>query len=79
MSRTAEPLSTLKAEPTRLPPKRASSKATKATPPDLLLRRPIATNSRVKQDELFKRDMYLSFVSNALRQKINVRVILLTM
>ena len=41
-----------------------------------VIRRPIATNSRVKQDELFKRDMYLSFVSNALQQKTNVRLFL---
>ncbi|KAG6885615.1 hypothetical protein C0993_012362 [Termitomyces sp. T159_Od127] len=35
----------------------------------LLVRRPIATNSRVKQDEKYKKDMYLSFVNNALQQK----------
>lgn len=35
----------------------------------LLVRRPIATNSRVKQDEKYKKDMYLSFVNNALKQK----------
>ncbi|KAG5733538.1 RNA polymerase I-specific transcription initiation factor rrn3 [Termitomyces sp. T112] len=34
-----------------------------------LVRRPIATNSRVKQDEKYKKDMYLSFVNNALQQK----------
>jgi hypothetical protein len=39
-----------------------------------VIRRPVATNSRVKQDEIFKRDMYLSFVSNALQQKTNVRL-----
>ena len=48
------------------------SRAT-ATSTNLLIRRPIATNSRVKQAENFKRDMYLSVVSNALQQKINVR------
>ncbi|KAG6910121.1 hypothetical protein DXG01_012880 [Tephrocybe rancida] len=37
----------------------------------LLVRRPIATNSRVKQDEKYKKDMYLSFVNNALQQKTN--------
>ncbi|KAG5639716.1 hypothetical protein H0H81_005899 [Sphagnurus paluster] len=34
-----------------------------------LVRRPIATNSRVKQDEKYRKDMYLSFVRNALHQK----------
>ncbi|GLB34084.1 putative RNA polymerase I-specific transcription initiation factor RRN3 [Lyophyllum shimeji] len=37
----------------------------------LLVRRPIATNSRVKQDEKYKKDMYLAFVHNALQQKTN--------
>ena len=47
-----------------------STSAKKLTQADLaVLRRPIATNSRVKQDEIVKRDMYLSFVSNALDQK----------
>ena len=50
-------------------PSRKPSIATKA-----VIRRPLATNSRVKQDEIFKRDMYLSFVSNALQQKTNVRL-----
>ncbi|KAI0316206.1 RNA polymerase I-specific transcription initiation factor RRN3 [Amylostereum chailletii] len=31
--------------------------------------RPIATNSRIKQEERLRNDMYLSFVSNALLQK----------
>ncbi|KAF5387925.1 hypothetical protein D9615_000645 [Tricholomella constricta] len=35
----------------------------------LLVRRPIATNSRVKQDEKYRKDMYLAFVHNALQQK----------
>ena len=34
-------------------------------------RRPIATNSRIKQDENYKKDMYLAFVHNALQQKAN--------
>ncbi|PPQ74361.1 hypothetical protein CVT24_000655, partial [Panaeolus cyanescens] len=33
------------------------------------LARPIATNSRVKQEQSLKRDIYLSFVANALDQK----------
>ena len=50
-------------------PSRISTKA--------VIRRPIATNSRVKQDEILRRDMHLSFVSNALQQKINVCLFLL--
>jgi RNA polymerase I-specific transcription initiation factor RRN3 len=37
------------------------------------LSRPIATNSRIKQGERFRKDMYLAFVNNALQQKIIVR------
>ncbi|KZP04571.1 RNA polymerase I-specific transcription initiation factor RRN3 [Athelia psychrophila] len=33
--------------------------------------RPIATNSRVKQDEKYRKDMYLAFVSNALELKLS--------
>ncbi|TFK43795.1 RNA polymerase I-specific transcription initiation factor RRN3 [Crucibulum laeve] len=36
-----------------------------------LIGRPIATNSRVKQDEKYRKDMYLAFVNNALQQKTN--------
>ncbi|KIJ69765.1 hypothetical protein HYDPIDRAFT_104386 [Hydnomerulius pinastri MD-312] len=36
-----------------------------------LTRRPIATNSRVKQDEQFKRDMFIAFINKALREKLN--------
>ncbi|KAI0776211.1 RNA polymerase I-specific transcription initiation factor RRN3, partial [Trametes elegans] len=35
----------------------------------LYLERPIATNSRVKQDEQYRKDMHLAFVNNALQQK----------
>ncbi|KAJ7682435.1 RNA polymerase I-specific transcription initiation factor RRN3 [Mycena polygramma] len=42
----------------------------KASPsPAVLIRRPIATNSRVKQDEKYRKDMHLAFVNNALLQK----------
>ena len=34
--------------------------------------RPIATNSRLKRDDKYKRDMYLAFVENALAQKAKV-------
>ncbi|KAF8969326.1 RNA polymerase I-specific transcription initiation factor RRN3 [Flammula alnicola] len=73
VSRTVEPISTPKAEPSKMPPRKTSSsaKASSTASANLLIRRPIATNSRVKQDEIFKRDMYLSFVTNALQQKTN--------
>ncbi|EDR12293.1 RNA polymerase I-specific transcription initiation factor RRN3 family protein [Laccaria bicolor S238N-H82] len=38
-------------------------------PSSLLIRRPIATNSRIKQDQNVRRDMYLAFVNNALHEK----------
>ncbi len=44
--------------------------------PSLLIRRPIATNSRIRQDEMFKKDMYLSYVTNALQLKLTVSSIL---
>ncbi|KAG7097337.1 hypothetical protein E1B28_004694 [Marasmius oreades] len=50
----------------QLPRKPSSSTAPNAS---LFMRRPIATNSRVKQDEKTRKDMYLSFVNNALHQK----------
>ena len=55
-----------------------SSPATKPKPgyeaSTFLVRRPIATNSRIKQNENYRKDMYLAFVNNALQQKLNVRV-----
>jgi len=54
-----------------------SSPATKPKPgyeaSTFLVRRPIATNSRIKQNENYRKDMYLAFVNNALQQKLNVR------
>ncbi|KAJ7228301.1 RNA polymerase I-specific transcription initiation factor RRN3 [Mycena pura] len=48
------------------------SASRKASPsPAVLIRRPIATNSRVKQDEKYRKDMHLVFVNNALLQKAN--------
>ncbi|KAJ7129326.1 RNA polymerase I-specific transcription initiation factor RRN3 [Mycena epipterygia] len=48
------------------------SASRKASPsPAGLIRRPIATNSRVKQDEKYRKDMHLAFVNNALLQKAN--------
>ncbi|KAI6116530.1 RNA polymerase I-specific transcription initiation factor RRN3 [Pisolithus croceorrhizus] len=37
----------------------------------LLTQRPIATNSRVKQDEQFKKDMYIAFINKALQGKLD--------
>ncbi|KAL4076424.1 RNA polymerase I-specific transcription initiation factor RRN3 [Scleroderma yunnanense] len=37
----------------------------------LLTHRPIATNSRVKQDEQFKKDMYIAFINKALQGKLD--------
>ncbi|KAG1806291.1 RNA polymerase I-specific transcription initiation factor RRN3 [Suillus plorans] len=37
----------------------------------LFTSRPIATNSRVKQDEQFKKDMFLAYVNKAIREKLN--------
>lgn len=49
------------------------SASRKASPtPASLIRRPIATNSRVKQDEKYRKDMHLAFINNALLQKANV-------
>ncbi|KAG5648819.1 hypothetical protein DXG03_000168 [Asterophora parasitica] len=56
-----------------LDPKRPTTQPKKPDPlvTALLVRRPIATNSRVKQDEKYRKDMYLAFVHNALQQKSN--------
>ncbi len=34
--------------------------------------RPIATNSRIKQDQKYRKDMYLAFVNDALQKKLSV-------
>ena len=48
-----------------------SSESPSASEP-LLIQRPIATNSRIKQDEKYRKGMYLAFVKNALQQMSNV-------
>jgi RNA polymerase I-specific transcription initiation factor RRN3 len=48
-----------------------SSLSSPTSPDDLT--RPIATNSRIKQGERLRKDMYLAFVNNALLQKTLVR------
>ncbi|EIN10498.1 RNA polymerase I-specific transcription initiation factor RRN3 [Punctularia strigosozonata HHB-11173 SS5] len=52
-------------------PTRPAARSRKSSTASLLSAapRPIATNSRVKHDEQLKKDMYLSFVNNALQQK----------
>jgi len=55
--------------------KPSRSNAQPADTLDLLMRRPIATNSRVKQDEQFKRDMYIAFINKALQGKLDVRLV----
>ncbi len=36
--------------------------------------RPMATNSRLRKDEKYKRDIYLAFIDNAFAQKAKVRL-----
>lgn len=58
------------------PQKITLDKYTKASSDSVLFTsRPIATNSRVKQDEQFKKDMFLAFVNNALLEKLNVSIL----
>lgn len=49
------------------------TKASSSMPSDspLFTSRPIATNSRVKQDEQYKKDMFLAYVNKAIREKLN--------
>ncbi|KAJ7437798.1 RNA polymerase I-specific transcription initiation factor RRN3 [Mycena galericulata] len=51
---------------------KGASASRKASPaPASPVRRQIATNSRVKQDEKYRKDMHLAFINNALLQKAN--------
>ncbi|KAK0190546.1 RNA polymerase I-specific transcription initiation factor RRN3 [Armillaria mellea] len=52
---------------------RKSSAASASSSSLLLVRRPIATNSRVKQDEKYRNEMYLSFITTALQEKATGR------
>ncbi|KAI0331255.1 RNA polymerase I-specific transcription initiation factor RRN3 [Cubamyces sp. BRFM 1775] len=47
----------------------APKKSSSAVPSSLYVERPIVTNSRIKQDEQYRKDMHLAFVNNALQQK----------
>ncbi|KAJ7098804.1 RNA polymerase I-specific transcription initiation factor RRN3 [Mycena belliarum] len=51
--------------------KRPSASRKSSPSPSTLIKRPIATNARVKQDEKYRKDMHLAFVNNALLQKAN--------
>ncbi|KAI1796147.1 RNA polymerase I-specific transcription initiation factor RRN3 [Ganoderma leucocontextum] len=53
-------------KPPPSPPKRSPSIP---SPSPLYAERPIATNSRIKQDEQYRKDMHLAFVNNALQMK----------
>ncbi|EIW61642.1 RNA polymerase I-specific transcription initiation factor RRN3 [Trametes versicolor FP-101664 SS1] len=46
-----------------------SKKPSSAAQATLYVERPIVTNSRIKQDEQYRKDMHLAFVNNALQQK----------
>lgn len=58
---------------------KSPSPAKSTTPHDdtdlSLAQRPIATNSRVRQGEQLKRDMFISFINKALQEKLNVRLV----
>ncbi|CAK5262553.1 unnamed protein product, partial [Mycena citricolor] len=55
--------------PKRPTPSHKASSSSLSSP--VVIRRPIATNSRVKQDEKYRKDLHLAFVNNALLQKAN--------
>ncbi|KAF8555371.1 RNA polymerase I-specific transcription initiation factor RRN3 [Imleria badia] len=52
-------------------PPSAKSTAHTADPLLSLAQRPIATNSRVRQGEQFKRDMFVAFINKALQEKLD--------
>lgn len=64
-----EPKTTAVFEQFRKPTTTTSSSAKELA---TLTTRPIATNSRLKRDEKYRRDMYLAFIDNALSQKAKV-------
>ncbi|EJF62363.1 RNA polymerase I-specific transcription initiation factor RRN3 [Dichomitus squalens LYAD-421 SS1] len=59
-------LSTKKGPKTPSTPKKSSSISSPST---LYTERPTVTNSRIKQDEQYRKDMHLAFVNNALQMK----------
>ncbi|GJE84320.1 RNA polymerase I-specific transcription initiation factor RRN3 [Phanerochaete sordida] len=59
--KTTNPLETYK--------KRATTRRDSTSSNGSVNSRPVVTNSRVKQDEQYRKDMYLAFINNALQQK----------
>ncbi|CDO73785.1 hypothetical protein BN946_scf185015.g113 [Trametes cinnabarina] len=53
----------------RGPTSPSTPKKSSSVPSSLYIDRPIVTNSRIKQDEQYRKDMHLAFVNNALQQK----------
>ncbi|KAF9226904.1 RNA polymerase I-specific transcription initiation factor RRN3 [Gyrodon lividus] len=53
------------------PPPSAKSPSRDAGGILALTQRPIVTNSRVRQDEQFKKDMFIAFINKALQEKLN--------
>ncbi|KAI9000777.1 RNA polymerase I-specific transcription initiation factor RRN3 [Trametes punicea] len=51
-----------------------SKKSSSVAQSSLYVERPIATNTRIKQDEQYRKDMHLAFVNNALQQKAMVYI-----
>ena len=49
-----------------------AAKRVKLQSPSPPTERPIATNSRIKQDQKYRKDMYLAFVNDALQKKLSV-------
>ncbi|TFK55617.1 RNA polymerase I-specific transcription initiation factor RRN3 [Heliocybe sulcata] len=47
------------------------NRARSSSSTSLSVARPISTNSRIRQDEQYRKDMYLAFINNALQQKAN--------
>ncbi|KAI0080624.1 RNA polymerase I-specific transcription initiation factor RRN3 [Panus rudis PR-1116 ss-1] len=64
----APPLKILE-NPLENPKKKPSSSRQSSSSASLHISRPIATNSRIKQDEQFRKDMHLAFVTDALTKK----------
>ncbi|OSD04599.1 RNA polymerase I-specific transcription initiation factor RRN3 [Trametes coccinea BRFM310] len=55
--------------PKKGPKSPSTPKKSSSVPSSLYIDRPIVTNSRIKQDEQYRKDMHLAFVNNALQQK----------
>ncbi|KAI0340915.1 RNA polymerase I-specific transcription initiation factor RRN3 [Trametopsis cervina] len=60
--KTTNPLETYKK-------RSAAQRSRSSSSVSVLATRPIVSNSRIKQDEQYRKDMYLAFINNALQQK----------